>query len=428
MPAERRIPNRRHLAGLGVALLTLAARAQETGRSGPAAPRPGPSLSAEDNARLDGCISRLRNSTYSEFGDQELLTPEQEAELVGLVVSFRRGAWQVWIDRLLESPAHSADRRLAVRILGAGGRGADLPLLARIAQLEEDGDLLERTFAETFEPAITSLVARDPHAGGELKRTALETSIGVRRSLAHGLGGVGGARALEELAALLGFDEALDPTLLAQIAKVARAAPQPFDEPVLQQVRNCLLSEEPQILAAASSALAGLQDLESVDPLLELLAHETPSARGSAHRALKAICGVNFPAERARWEPWLAEERAWFADRAAGTIADLASENRMTLVAALNEIGMQRLYRRALSEEVLGLLERSDAQERALACQTLAQLGVRGSLPRLIEALDDEDDGVSAAAWTAVQEIAGDELPTEARAWAELNGLAEPED
>jgi hypothetical protein len=422
MLAARRISPRRLSAGLALALLTLALQAQDAGASGPAAPRPG--TSSADSAKLDQWFCRLRDTTYSEFEDQQPLAPEVEAELVAHIVSLHRSDWQPWIDRLLESPAHSGDRRLAVRVLGAGGRGADLPLLAKIAEPEEDGGLLERTFGETFEAAVTALTSRDPNAGSDLKRTALATTIGVRRSMAHGLGGVGGARALEELAALLNFDEALDPTLLAEIAGAARSAPQPFEEGVLQQVRNCLANDEPQIVAAAANALGALEDQASVDGLVELLGHETTCVRGNAHRALKEICGVNFPAERARWEPWLAEERAWFVERAPEAIAGLAAQNSMTLVAALSEIGMQRLHRRELAEEVLAVLERDDPEERTLACQTLGQLGSRASLPHLVLALEDPVAEVSAAAWAAIRAIAGDELPPEARAWADLNGVS----
>jgi len=422
MPADRRISTRRLSAGLALALLTLALRAQDAGPSGPVAPRP--AASAADSAKLDQWFGRLRDTTYSDFEDQRQLAPEVEAELVAHIVSLKRAAWQPWIDRLLQSPPHSGDHRLAVRVLGEGGQGADLPLLAKLAEPEEDGGLLERTFAETFEPAIAALVARDEHSTSELKRTMLDTTIGVRRSMATGLGAVGGTRALEELAALLNFDEALDPTLLSEIAGVARKAPQPFDEGVLQQVRNCLADDEPQIAAAAANALGALEDQASVDALVELLGNDMPCVSGNAHRALKRICGVDFPAERTRWEPWLAEERAWFAQRAPAAIAGLAAHNRLTLVASLSEIGMQRLHRKELAEEVLAVLERNDPEERTLACQTLSQLGSRGSLPHLVLALEDHSPEVSAAAWAAIKTIAGDDLPPEARAWAELNGVS----
>jgi HEAT repeat protein len=419
MPADRRNSPRRLLVGLAGALIALAAHGQDAAKQ----PRSGPGPGAAEAARLDEWLTKLQASASGEWGEQVALSPEEETALLAQIVALPRALWQPRIESLVQSPPHSSDRRVAVRLLGAGGRAEDLVQLVQLAQAEEEGDLLERSFAEVFEPAVTALVQRDPRAGGELRRSALKTTIGVRRSLAHGLGDVGDQRALEELAALLSFDEALDPTLLAQIARVARGVPQPYDASVLAQVRNSLTVEEPQVLSAAAGALGALEDLHSVDALIELLEHETTCVRGSAHRALKQICGVNFPAERARWEPWLAEERAWYAERSAPVIADLASANRMTLVAALNEVGVQRLFRRELAEEVAAILERGDAQDKLLACQTLAQLGSRTTLPSLVSLLEDPDADLSAAAWAAIQVIAGDDLPPEASAWGELNGL-----
>jgi HEAT repeat protein len=408
MPVPFALPGRRPLSWLAVlvALLMPAALAQQGQRpDGPEA--------------LAAWVEQLRSGVGAEGTP---LGHEEEVELLRRIVAEPREAWWAWVERLAATGPGSSDRFLAVRLLGAGGDGGDLGHLATLASAEEEGGLLTRAFSSCFEAAVTELLRRDPSACTDLRRTALEAPEAVRRSLATALAGVGGARALQELVALLGYDPALDPTLLAYVARTARDLPGPCDPDVARQVRRCIASDQPQVIACAAEALGGLEDIESVEVLVEHLDHPETCVRGSAHRALKAIAGVQLPAQRTRWEVWLAEERTWYEEHATVAVEHLGSRNRMTLVQALAEIGTHRLHRHEMALEVVPLLERSKAEERALACVTLAQLGSAAAVPYLTVALDDEDAQVRASAWGALKRITGQDLPADATAWAAWMG------
>jgi len=418
MRTWRRTFRRPLLAGLAAASLALGSQGGRVATDPVPTQGPAAAQGDEGTSQVAAWVEVLRRASAAPAAGGEPVSVREETGLVLRIVSAPRESWMGWVELLAASPPGSSDRRIAARLLGAGGRAADLERLARLAEGEDEDGLLSRGFASAFEDAVREILARESGAGAALRSTALRVPTAVGRSLATALAGLGGERALAELSALLGFDRALDPTLLAQIARVARPAPKPVDEAIVQQVRNCLAAEEPQGLAAVSDALGSLEDLESLDGLLLLLDHPGASVRGSAHRALKAIAGVSLPAERARWEPWIAEERAWFADRAPDVVAGLASRNRMTLVQSLGEIGMHRLHRRELCLEVAALLERPAADERSLACQSLSQLGSRACVPQLIHALEDEDPGVRGGAWAALRSITGADLPAETSAWA----------
>jgi len=192
------------------------------------------------------------------------------------------------------------------------------------------------------------------------------------------------------------------------------------------QVRARLSDVQPQTVSAAASALGALEDLDSVDLLLDLLEHPERGVRQSAHRGLQAIAGVQLPLDPARWRLWIAEQRAWYEERAAALPGELASSNRMTLVQALGEVAMHRLHRRDLSHEVSLLLERTEPAVRTLACQVLAQLGVADPVPALIPLLEDPDPAVAAAAQGALHTLTGEALPAEPQAWWDHLARADP--
>jgi len=409
MPRPARIPGRRLLPALAALGLSLGAGGR------PLAVQEPETAPEQAGAELAAWIGQLRSGV--DLAGEEL-SPQDEDVLVARIVDEPREVWLSWVELLAQAPAGHPDRRLAVRLLGAGGHGSDLGHLARLAEVEQSGELLARSFADALESAVTALLRREPSACVVLRRVALDAPPGVRRSLATALGGLGGPRALEELAALLAYDPALDPTVLAQLARVARPLPKPADPTVVLQVRRCLTSEDPQVVAMAAECLGALEDVESVELLLGYLDHDAACVRGSVHRALKTIAGVELPPQRARWEPWIAEEQAWFAQHAPAAVEQLASRNRMTLFGALSEIGMHRLHRRDMALEVVVLLERASADERSLACQTLGQLGSGAAVPFLMPLLDDESPPVRAAAWAALRAITGSDLPAEGTAWA----------
>jgi HEAT repeat protein len=392
--------------GLALAVLPGAARAQDSKQGQPTV------------SELELSVTQLRRGTAADDPARAALSPEQESDLVRRIVSQPRESWMVWVDALAGSPPGSRDRQVAVRLLGAGGRASDLARLAKLAEGEEADGLLPRAFAQTFELAVAELLARAPGSVPELRRTTLETSIGVRRSLVTALAAKGGSRVLEDLTALLRYDAELDPTLLTLVARVARGAGKPVDPAVVQQVRRCIVDEDAQVVTAAAAALGSLEDLDSVDVLAALLDHPVACVRGDAHRALKRVAGVSLPATRTRWEHWIAEERAWYAERAPELIERLGSSNRFSLVQSLGEIGMHRLHRRALARAVAVLLGRTCEDVRALACQTLAQLGSPEALTVLVAALEDKDANVRSAAWSALKTITQEGRPAEAAAWA----------
>lgn len=337
------------------------------------------------------------------------------------LASFDRSALRSLLATALSEDPTMPERLGALRLIEGFGTGADL-LLALRAATPVAGPMdpgLSRALGTTVQAMLT----RDRLAFRAVQEHILEAHPDARFAIVRSVGSVGsvsGGDRLDLLGFLLGFDETLDPVLLAQIGLVAQDVPKPVDEQLTFEVRKFLDRDDPGLVRSAARAAAELGDTGAVGRLVDLLDHEDRGVASSAHWALCYLSGAAFPLDSRRWRGWYRTETRWFEREARDLFDDLSSPERFQIVQALGQLSLHQMHRHEIAEAVTVTLHDPDAAVRRLGCSALRQLGSATAIAELVNVLADEDEGVAREAWQALRAITRRDLPCDPAAWVEL--------
>jgi HEAT repeat protein len=302
--------------------------------------------------------------------------------------------------------------------LGAHGSWRELDVALALSRVDAawlglDPDQLRGTVVDT----LSGILARDPLAFGALRSTLEAAPEGFGPLGLEALGRATGPRALATLSDLLDGRRLDAASVLGAIESVGRRSLPPFDEFLLQRLRELAVEEDPRLRSAALRAAGALGDEESLQLQISGLMFEHGDVRSAACAALGELTGLRFGNDVERWTSWHANEIEWWDAEAAQVLARLVDDDMPTAVAALSDLVTHRLHRARLAQAVAGLLEDESPELRRLACVTLEQLGARVIAPALVERLADIDDDVRASAHRCLTTLFGLDLPPELEAW-----------
>jgi len=309
------------------------------------------------------------------------------------------------LTELLLRTTRARPRADALRVFGAVGDGRDVSLLCRsIAPVSANGDV-DPALAPPFREAVAAILRRDITALFGVQSLLRNLPAASRLCMVHALADLATAPALGILSQRLGMEPLEDAILLNEIARAARSVPLPVEPAVLESLRPHLRSENPILVRAAADAVGGLEDVESITDLIELLAHADSGVRQVAHAALCRITGVSFPPDGPRWRAWRDGEAKWFEKVAPHWIEDFLTGANLEKARAIAELSQHPLFR----SEIAAVLQRSLLGEpdsiRRLGIGALRQLGAASATPFLEICAEDSDPAIAAEAKAALERI-----------------------
>lgn len=280
----------------------------------------------------------------------------------------------------------------ALQLLGRLGDARHLEPLSRLWSLGE---------AESEAPvsdAFREILVRRPGPESEeaLRRLLAGADAGVAGRVANAVADAGRESDRTLLAAFLGGETILQPTLVAAVSRLAAGR----DDPELGDRLGRLLDGRPDadLRREVALALGRIREVDSVARLIDLLDDESDGVRRAARWALGRISGRELPPEREAWLGWLQAERDWWTSCGAPRLAERTGMDDAGLFESVRLWSQRPLFRRAVEPALLELLAHPREGIRAVACQGLGALGCVATLPSLEALLDDPAAMVRASA------------------------------
>jgi len=342
------------------------------------------------------------------------LPAQERAELVARLRAMGPTALARFLDESVAKDAGETPRLVALECLYGCSTARQVALLVRLASPETaPTDALRAA----LRAAIVHTLERDPRAEDELA-PAWRASEPLREELIAAVGERGQPAGLEFLAwAAEQQEEHLERAVAEGCLRIAPRARGLDEREQLERLSVLLESTDLACVQTMAAALARAQFDSAVPALIDLLASDSRGVRERAQRSLQELTGMALGATPQRWQAWLETERAWLEREAPAVLADLGSDDDARVLAALRTISSRRLQRDDLAASVVDMLVHGNAAVRAAACATLGALGSGVATEALIDCLEDEDDAVLQAAWSALRQLTGLELPADADLW-----------
>jgi HEAT repeat protein len=296
--------------------------------------------------------------------------------------------------------------RLSVaRLLGEARHPRTVDVLLQVAGGIEPIHLARSYVLQSFEQPLAEALAFDARADASLSGRVGRLPAQVRDLLLRAAVQADRPATRRFLSSRLTASEVEQPIVLGAIAA---ARPGAFDAAPeeLDALRARLRSPEPGLRRLAALALGKLEDRESADELIELLAGEDALEIAAAHDALRWISGSDLGRQPERWSAWLAAERSWWEGTAPVELQRLGSGDRRTVHRALQELLRHPLFRHEIAPEVARLLSEEDEQLAVAGCSALAALGSSDPLPEMLELLPTTEGALREALMRTLQALA----------------------
>ena len=316
----------------------------------------------------------------------------------------------------LSAPADPAERRAAVRTLGVIADAYDLETLLDFAHVEGE-ERLDRDMDGALREATAAILRRDSRAFDRLQSMWRSTPIEVRGALLAGVGATRDPRSLELVKEVIAWHADDVGQAIAQVPKIGASSDQRLNDELAFHLRSFIGPDRPSHMRAAILAVAALDDLESIPLLIELLDHESRGVRQNSLWALRDLTGQNYSSDAKRWSYWHAREVEWSRREQGKLFRQVVSRDAAEVMQALREISKHPLARHELGIASRTLARHRSHLARAEFCRTAAKLACREAIAHLVDLLADPSQLVSRAAWEALVEITGEDLPAEPGAW-----------
>jgi hypothetical protein len=310
-----------------------------------------------------------------------------------------------------------AGRRLAaIACLGAAGRGNDFTALFELA-LTSDEHELDRRREEALRRAATSILERDPKGFEQLTYLRRITRPELLPTLVAAVGDTRDGSGLAFLSEVAYWHPNLILDVMCQVRLVGKSSIESVNDAMRVRLRPYLDEAQPGPCRAAIMALTTLLDVDSIGPMIALLDSEDAGLRGNALWALRTVTGLALSPSRETWARWHQGELFWLVRQKASEFQHLRSNDPATVASALRAILTHPLALGELRSALPELLQNRWPAIRTLACRTLAELHAGESVSKLVWALEDKDRGVADAAYLALKQLTGLDLPRDPSAW-----------
>lgn len=349
-------------------------------------------------------------------GEEQVLSEIQEEILLRTLGSYDRDSVLTHVEAALAGTRDLRLRHAALQAIGRAGRANDLPQMFELA-CAADEVALDRRLATSLERAVTALALHDPHTYEQLVALRRITRPELLPSLIDGVGATRDPRALKYLGEVLYWADALALDVMSQVPRLGASGDPELDEPVRVRLRPFLSAERPEHCRAAITALVGLGDLESIPALIDLLGGEDRGLVQNAHWGLKELTGLSYSPEAQAWARWHQGELSWCLRSKTRELVRLQRGDAAEASDALRTLLVHPLARAELCLALPELLKSRHPGLRALACTTLADLGVGAATEKLVWALEDDFPEVRQAAHAALRRLTNLDLPLEPVAW-----------
>jgi HEAT repeat protein len=321
----------RRLGDLLLLASSLGAALERVIRQRKAGGRPGAAVGEPWKATEPGLAEpALPGSVEVDLGDFEVGSP---AKVLAAPPDLDAGAA---VERLAASARGSPERGSLIAQLVQRGAEAARFLCARLpGPIEVKSQALaEATPVYEQGPILAALAALGTPATADLLAVLADPDPERRRYAVLTLGHIADPAAIAGLA-----ERVFDPD--PRVAAAARGASaalrrEPQMRPVVEGLRQALVSASPERAAQAARALARLGDAEAVPLLIQLLEAGDRAADGAAAEALTRITMQRLGESPGRWLGWWHENRG--APRASWLFAALSDPDREVRAAAAEEL------------------------------------------------------------------------------------------
>lgn len=373
---------------------------------------PGPSAIP---ALLDVLVqARVPKSADSDA--PQLLSKPQRALVVATLVRLPTADVRAELDaRLSVDPRTRAVRIAALHVLGVIGREPDLDRLGELAR-GTDGAPLGRDERDALREAHAAFLRRMPHVLASVGKHWDRRDPAANEALLLALGDLQEKRAMELLFQVARTDARHAQLALSTVRRTGASGNPEVDLEFARWLRHQPDPHRTEWTRAVLYALGELDEGESLDVLVDALGDTKVGLRDAAEWSLQKISGMTHSGDSDFWKSWRRRELQWMDRGRARCRSAFDSSDVGAIVQALREYSGRRLFRSELVRDVVALLERPQSAVQELACATLGELGSRAAVPALVQALASARPAVAEAAWRALTNIAGCEVPREAEA------------
>jgi hypothetical protein len=383
-------------------------------------------IAAGGIAQIDSCLTVLEIERIPPVqpgeSPQVLSRPQREIVLAALGSLRREPVLAATFARLEAWPEQST-RVVTLGVLSVAGEAKHLDQLSKLA-LPVHAEQPTGAAEEAFREAMAGILKRDPHAFERLPALLRDAPEVLAGSIVIGVGDAGQRSGLPFLADVLRFRTDLGSLCADQIRRIGRSGKAEVDLELAQGMRWMLDPARPELCRTALLALGELHDYESIPGMIVLLSSSDRGLSSNALWALQRMTDLRIPAIADRWEAWYAKEQSWFQREEAATLKDLHTGTAAESSRAIRHLGERRIHRGELAVELIMALERPERHLRTQICGALSRLGADAAVPALVEMLEDADPVCAQAAWRALTQITGQELPASASQWRAALAMA----
>jgi hypothetical protein len=290
------------------------------------------------------------------------------------------------------------------------GEWGCLNSLVRLSRLPSTSTVAaqEKTGA-AFADALAAVFLRDPRALPKLRVNTVPRMH--LPHLADRLGRLADPRALTILVQLMDGESGPEQAALSAIARLARTVTLVPEDAELRRVRYRVEHPEEGLRMLACQALGLLQDEHGVRLLQSRLTDPSSSVRTAAHTALRRITGLRLHQGPRAWLSWIRTQEDWWNNRSNLVLSALPTAQGAECASLLREIAGARLHRRALTAELLALLDNSHVDSISLLLAAIVALDSPQAMPAISLLLSHPDHEVRKAATLALAALRGSKSP-----------------
>ncbi len=291
------------------------------------------------------------------------------------------------------------------------GEAGCLSALVQLSKLPDTTALPQRQqTGKRLADALAAIFRRDHQALPKLSWNTIPREH--LPPLADRLGGLADPRAFEVLIRLMDGETGLEQVALSAIAHLARTISLEPADAELRRVRYRVEHPEVSLRMLACQALGLLHDEEGARLLQERLTDPASSVRSAAHTALKRITGLRLHAGPKAWLSWIRAQENWWNERSDKVLSALPLARGAERTALLRELAGARLHRRALTKELLSLLDQSQGESLRLLLSAIVALDSPQALPAITLLLSHPELEVRTAANQALNALRGSRAST----------------
>jgi HEAT repeat protein len=342
------------------------------------------------------------------------LSEPQRALALATLARLPRGKVVSTLNALLAESSTPSLSLTAIDVLGVVGGGNDLLRLPELAPRVPETPDLTRASRDALRRAFAGILRREKRLPDNLQPLLESPNPQVTEQVLGALADLGDPRGLSVCFAVARSRPNVAQTAIALLPRfrpsndVARALE------IAAWLRGEVDFHRVERTRAVFNALAVFDEGASIPVLVDALGTDEVALRDSALIALRRITGLQLPADAARWTAYYRTEAAWFETARPRQAAVLLAGRPSEVTQAVRSYVEHRLFRSQLAADLLPLLSHSSADVRLLGIDALVQVGSRQAVSRLLDAIDDADPRVSAAARTALRSIVGADMPSDA--------------